>query len=160
MSTKKFPKIRKFRPKNVDKYIGDYTKILSRSMWEIKLMKWCDNNPSVLKWNSEDVVIPYWSTADGKMRDYHVDFMVHYKTIAGTVKTILIEVKPYSQTIPPLKGKRKKQETYLNEMYTYQVNQDKWKTAKKWANDNGMDFIVMDEFDLSLKPLKEGKKYR
>lgn len=160
-SIKRFPKPKKFVPVNKTKYIGDFDAIVARSMWEIKLMKWCDNNESVVKWNSEDVVIPYYSSADGKMRKYHMDFLVQYKTKDNELSTLLIEVKPYSQTIKPVKGRRKKEETYLTEMYNYQVNQDKWMAASKWASDNGMRFIIMDEYSLGIRAMPiNGKKKR
>lgn len=160
-TNKKFPSPKRFVPQNPKKYIGDYHNIIARSMWEIKLMKWCDNNPSVIKWNSEDVVVPYFSSADGKMRNYHVDFLVQYKTNTGDTSTLLIEVKPYAQTIKPVKGRRKKPETYLQECYTYQVNQDKWAAASLWAKSNGMKFILMNEYDLGIRPIpKDGKLKR
>ena len=51
----------RFRPKNIDKYAGDYTKIKYRSMWERQVFKWCDEKPHVIKWSSEEEVIPYRS---------------------------------------------------------------------------------------------------
>lgn len=149
--SKKFPSPKKYKIKNIHKYVGNPNKIISRSSWERKLFRWCDENPSVLKWNSEDVIIPYFSKADGKMRNYHIDVFVQIKNKNNDIKKYLIEVKPYSQTIPPKKGYRKKQETYLNECHTYQVNCDKWDAAKSWAKRNDMEFVIMDEYALGLK---------
>ena len=55
----KRPALRKWEPKNPDKYAGDVNNIISRSGWETKFFNWCDNNPSVIAWNSEEVVVPY-----------------------------------------------------------------------------------------------------
>ena len=44
----------KYRPHNPQKYIGDPSNIIYRSMWERKCMKYFDNNPSVIKWSSEE----------------------------------------------------------------------------------------------------------
>ena len=149
-----YPKPKQFRPENPKKYIGDITKIVSRSSWETKMFRWCDNNPSVIRWNSEDIVIPYFSSADEKMRRYHIDVYAAIKMADGTIKQYLIEIKPNSQTKKPIMRGRKKKETYLKECYTFQVNSDKWEHAKSWAKQNGMEFIIMDEFDLGLKKKK------
>ena len=156
---KRYPKPKKFVPLNKSKYLGDVNNIVYRSSWELKMMRWCDRNPSVLKWNSEDVVIKYFSKADNKMRNYHMDFYVVCRTIKGDISKILIEVKPYSQTIPPKKRGRKSEQTYLSEIYTYQVNKDKWEHAEKFARQNGMIFKIFDEYDLGIKPKPiDGKK--
>ena len=68
--SKKWPEVKNFYPTNPEKYIGDLTNIKMRSSWEIKFAKYCDTNPSVLKWNSEDIHIPYWSTLENKQRTY------------------------------------------------------------------------------------------
>ena len=149
-----FPKPKKFKPENPEKYVGKVNDIVSRSSWETKMFRWCDNNPSVIKWNSEDIVIPYYSAADGKMRRYHIDVYAAIKMKDGSVKQYLIEIKPHAQTIKPVMRGRKKKETYLNECYTFQVNSDKWKHAKAWAEKNNMEFIIMSEYELGLKKRK------
>ena len=53
----------KFTPENPSKYAGDSNNIIYRSMWERRCMKYFDNNPSILQWASEEVVIPYYDTA-------------------------------------------------------------------------------------------------
>ena len=54
----------KFKPKNITKYKGDYTKITYRSGWELRCFKWCDDSPMVKYWSSEEVVIPYMYDVD------------------------------------------------------------------------------------------------
>lgn len=118
-----------FVPKNLSKYRGDPRKITYRSSWEHYMMKWLDANSLVAFWNSEETVIPYYSTADKKHRRYFMDFKVWFTT--GQV--FLFEVKPYKETQPPVAPKRftkKSKERFINELYTYQVNQDKWKATK------------------------------
>lgn len=141
---KKWPTVSLFVPKRPDKYIGDPMKIELRSNWERKFARWCDENPSVINWNSEGVKIPYWSSADNKQRTYHVDFLIVVKTINGEI-TYLVEIKPKSQTLKPVLKKHKRQDKYLNECYTYQVNMDKWMHAKIYAEKRNMKFIVMTE---------------
>ena len=63
-----------FKPKNVEKYVGDATKITCRSLWERNVCKFCDENQSVQKWSFEEVVIPYMSPIDQKVHNYFPDF--------------------------------------------------------------------------------------
>ena len=45
---------------NIDKYIGDPNLVIYRSSWEFAFCKYCDNAPSVLRWSSEPISIPYY----------------------------------------------------------------------------------------------------
>ncbi len=56
-----------FKITKPEKYMGDYTKVVYRSLWERQCFKWCENNPNVKAWNSEEVVVPYLSRADKRM---------------------------------------------------------------------------------------------
>ena len=56
----------KFRPKNISKYKGNSTEIFYRSGWELRFMSYLDKTPSVLKWSSEEIVVPYRSPIDGR----------------------------------------------------------------------------------------------
>jgi hypothetical protein len=66
----------------------------------------------------------------------------------GSTKTWMVEIKPYSQTIKPVKTRGKKELTYLNELKTYQVNMDKWIHANQYAKDRGWHFLVITENEL------------
>ena len=44
-----------FVPKNIDKFIGE--RAIYRSGLELKFFRFCDNNPKVVRWGSENVVI-------------------------------------------------------------------------------------------------------
>ncbi len=151
---KKWPEIKLFVPKNPSKYIGDLSRIEMRSSWEMKFANYCDMNPSIIQWNSEGVKVPYWSSADEKDRTYHVDFIITVKVNDGSVKTMMVEIKPYKQTIKPELKKNKRMESYLSECYTYQVNMDKWVAAKKFAESRGWSFLVMTEEQLYGKTVK------
>lgn len=146
----------KFIPTNLEKYRGDPTKIVWRSLWERKFMNWCDTNSSVIQWNSEGVVIPYMSPVDGRMHRYFVDFWIKAKDVNGNVIERLIEIKPDSQTKEPKKKKRITQR-YLNECKTYSINKAKWKAASIAAKKNGMQFVVMTEYDLGIAKRKNVK---
>ena len=51
----------KYSLKNPEKYIGTKTPTY-RSSWEFTFMKFCDEHPSVAKWASEAIKIPYRKT--------------------------------------------------------------------------------------------------
>ena len=59
-----------FRPNNPEKYTGDPTSIIYRSRWELILMGTLDKHPDVLKWGSEEIIIPYRSPIDGRVHRY------------------------------------------------------------------------------------------
>jgi hypothetical protein len=128
-----------FRPKNQSKYSGDYKNIIYRSLWERNVFRWCDENPQVLKWVSEEIVIPYYYPLDKKYHRYFVD--LKFTTAQGTY---LIEIKPKSQTLPPKKPSRQTQR-YLTEAATYVKNQCKWKAAQEYASDRGWSFHIWTE---------------
>jgi hypothetical protein len=146
-----------YKPRNPEKYVGDVSQVVYRSGWERKLMLRCDSDPNILKWGSETMPIQYYSSVDGKTRRYFVDFFIQLKDRSGNVKSIMVEVKPHKETIPPVPPKRntaKTKQRYVNEMMTYQRNQDKWEAATAWGKKNGWDFTIMDEYSLGIKKRK------
>ena len=56
-----------FRPKNPKKYKGDAENVIYRSNWELRVMKHFDEDPNVLWWASEELVIPYRSPIDQRI---------------------------------------------------------------------------------------------
>lgn len=131
---------------NRDKYLGDPDKITFRSSWELKCMNHFDKTKSVIKWNSEGVIIPYISPKDGKYHRYFMDFLIVTKDEANPSgkKIILIEVKPKAQTIPP-KAKGKRKSRFLSEALTFEVNSAKWKATREYCKGKGWEFIIMTE---------------
>lgn len=140
----------RFRPKQPEKYAGDPTNIVYRSLWELRLMRYFDQHPSVLMWGSEELAIPYISPADNRVHRYYPDFIVKMRERGGDVTTTLIEVKPYSQTIEPKKNPSHPRR-YLNEVITYGINQAKWKAAKEFCSDRLWNFRVMTEREIGVK---------
>lgn len=139
-----------FKPRNPSKYQGDPTNIIYRSSWEAKLMKYLDDHPDVLKWSSEEICIPYRSPIDNKIHRYFPDFIIKKKNQLGSVETIMIEVKPKSQTIPP-KIQKKPTKKYVNEVYTWGINSAKWKAAKNYCEERKWKFLIMTENELGIK---------
>ena len=136
-----------FSPSNPSKYMGNPTQIVYRSMWERRFMKFCDSSQSILRWGSEEVVIPYISPLDRKPHRYYVDFIVEMRSGDGKVKTLLIEVKPKKQCAEPKKPKRQSR-NYINEMKTWATNNAKWSAAKQAAENRGWEFKILTEDDL------------
>ena len=142
----------KFKPKNRAKYKGDHTAITYRSLWELRFMRYLDTTPSVLKWSSEEIVIPYRSPIDGRRHRYFPDFWVKVKTSEGLVKESLIEVKPKAQCSPP-KGSppkdRRKRGRFIREVKTWGINEAKWKAAKAYCDDRKWGWKILTEDDLT-----------
>jgi hypothetical protein len=138
-----------FRPKNPKKYIGDSNNIVYRSSWECRVMNWFDQNEDIISWASEELIVPYKSPVDNRFHRYFPDFIVKVKTRDGTMKTLMIEVKPKKQTIPPEPRKRVTKQ-YVTEVTTYGVNQAKWKAAHEYCLDRGWEFKIMTEEHLGL----------
>jgi hypothetical protein len=140
----------KFKPKHPEKYVGDPTEVIYRSSWELKFMNWCDNSINVLKWNSEETIIPYRCATDNRMHRYFVDFKMQIKSRDGSIKTYLVEVKPSTQTTPPVySGKKTKR--YLTEALTFMKNQSKWEAAVNYCKERGWEFKIITEKELGLK---------
>jgi hypothetical protein len=142
------PKKGKFKPLNPEKYKGNPTTIVYRSGLELKLMLRFDKDPQILEWSSEEITIPYQCKTDNRIHRYFPDFLIKLKKSNGSIETILIEVKPYSQTIPPKKG-NKKQKTFINEVMTYAKNDSKWEYAKEYCNKKGWSFRIITEREIN-----------
>jgi len=136
----------KFVPVFPEKYVGDHTNIICRSSWERTFANWCDKNPSIVKWSSEETVIPYRCPTDGRVHRYFVDFKI--TTVDG--KTYLVEVKPHKQTEPPVYPGRNTQK-YLTESMTYIKNLAKWAAAREYCKDRRWEFKIITEYELGLK---------
>lgn len=133
----------RFKPKHYKKYKGDPTKIIYRSMWELRFMKYCDKNDSILEWSSEEIVIPYRSI-DNKVHRYYPDFWIKYKNAQGQIIKEVIEVKPKAQCKRPSK-KGKHYGKYLREARTYAINESKWDAAREYCLDRGYKFRILTE---------------
>jgi hypothetical protein len=137
----------KYRIKNSSKYKGDPTKIVYRSSWEYKFMKYCDFHKRIVEWSSEEIIIPYYSPVDGRKHRYFPDFWCKIKQANGELKEFLIEVKPLKETKPPLK-KARVTPRYLREVETWGVNSAKWKAAGVVCERKGWEFKLLTEKEL------------
>ena len=135
--------------KHPEKYAGNAKKVVYRSLWERQAFKWCENNPNVKMWNSEEVVVPYKSTIDKKLHRYFVDLLIQM----NDKSTYLVEIKPKKETKPPKKPKRQTKR-YINEQLTFIKNQDKWEAAAEFAEHKGWKFQVWTEETLKNLGIK------
>ena len=138
----------KYKIKNPNKYLGNPTNIIYRSLMERRFMEWCDSNDKCYKWSSEEVVIPYISPIDNKQHRYFTDFLI--QTPKGW---FLIEVKPLTQSRPPKKLvvenlELKKKRRYIKSVQTWLVNEAKWKAATKVCEKKGWSFQILTEKQL------------
>jgi hypothetical protein len=145
----------RYSPQNPQKYKGDPTKIIYRSLWERKFMIYCDTNANVLEWASEEVIIPYRDPTSGKNRKYYPDFWVKYVDKEGKTAIRLIEVKPKRQLLEPDPKKKYNTPTgrlstkYVREVKTYAVNQAKFNAAKEFCLDRKWQFQILTEDHLT-----------
>lgn len=139
-----------FKPKNPQKYVGDPTNIIYRSFWELKFMMYLDDHKDVIKWGSEELIIPYRSPEDGKLHRYFTDFIVTKINKDGKKETSVIEIKPAKQTNPPKKTEKITKQ-YLNEMKTWAINNAKWTYAEKYCKNRGWSFHIFTEKELGIK---------
>jgi len=151
----------RYRVKNTNKYEGDHTKVVYRSLWEKHAFRWCDDNPNVKLWSSEEVVIPYLYEVDNRYHRYFMDLKLVYKE-----GTMLVEIKPDKETRIPTGNKKTKR--YLNESFTYVKNINKWNAAQEYCKERGWVFRIWTEkneplksiIPKSTKPLKPIKPYK
>ena len=139
----------KFRPKNHKKYIGDFREVIYRSSWELKFMQYCDTNKSVVKWSSEEIVIPYRSPVDNRMHRYFPDFYVKYKDVKGNYQEKVIEIKPAKQVKEP-KIQKRRTKKYVTEVFTYATNKAKWEAAEDFCKDRRWQFQILTEKELGV----------
>lgn len=142
----------KFKTKNINKYLGNPDEIYYRSSWELSVMLWCDSNPNITHWSSEELVIPYLCPTDNRTHRYFVDFRITF----NNKTTYLIELKPKKYTVPPEQKSTKKtaRKQYITEVLNYVKNQAKWKAASEFAKKQGATFQVWTEDTLAQLGIK------
>lgn len=131
----------KFTPKNPEKYIGNKNPTF-RSGWEFTFCKFCDEHPSIEKWASEAIKIPYRNPLTGKQTIYVPDFFIVYNDKSGHQKVELIEVKPSNQAVKENLGRSKHNQAH------WIINQAKWSAARAYCKQKGITFRVVTESDI------------
>jgi hypothetical protein len=131
----------KFTPKYPEKYIGLKTPTY-RSSWEWAFMNFCDSNPSIQRWASEAVRIPYRNPLTGRQTIYVPDFLIQYVDKKNKLLTEIIEIKPSNQQLIEKVGRNTARAT------AYAINQAKWAAATQWCKNAGLTFRVLNETDI------------
>jgi hypothetical protein len=137
----------RFYPQNPEKYLGNVNNIIYRSSWELRFLRWCDQNINILEYGSEEFFIPYISPIDNRIHRYYPDFIIKVRHKDESIKRYVIEVKPDKQTRPPKQGKRVTK-SFIYETKTYAINQAKWTAAQEWCKDRLLEFKVITEKEL------------
>lgn len=110
---------------------------------------WCDGNPRIRYFSSEEIVIPYVCKTDNRYHRYFVDFYIEY----DDGSKYIIEIKPKKETVPPRPATRMtKQKKY--EILTWAKNTSKWEAAMKYAESHDMIFNVWTEDKLKSLGIK------
>jgi hypothetical protein len=132
-----------------EKYKGNKNLVIFRSGWELKAMRFFDLNPNIIEWSSEEIIIPYQNPLTGRISRYFVDFNVTMRDKNGEIKKFLIEVKPFSQTLPPVQ-KNKKAKSLMYQQAEYVKNQAKWQAAEAFCASHNSTFVILTEKHLGL----------
>jgi hypothetical protein len=130
-----------FKPINSEKYLGDISKIRFMSSWELRFMNFCDTNPNVIKWGSEEFKIKYFNPIKNKVCNYIPDFIIKYKDKNGLIITEVIEIKPQCHIVAT-----KKSSTY--DKVQMIINHAKWTAAKAFCEQHNIVFKVLTEKEL------------
>ena len=130
-----------FIPKFPEKYIGTGS-IRYRSSWEWAVMQMFDSNPSIQRWASESIRIPYRCPLTGKQTTYVPDFFVNYVDKDGKQHAELWEVKPASQALREKVGK-----SIVNQTQ-YVKNMAKWEAARAFCKQHNILFRIVTEQDI------------
>ena len=119
----------KFTPRNSYKLLNPSISVIYRSLWERKVMLYCDRSDSVISWSSEMISIPYFNPIDQKYHTYFPDFFIRFYNKLDIPVAKIIEVKPVSQI-------------------NWLVNRAKFKAAREYCLAYNFEFQVLTEMDI------------
>jgi len=140
----------KYKPVHPNKYKGDSKMIVYRSSLEFKMMRKFDSSPHIVWWSSEEIIVPYYDPVKRRSRRYFPDFVIRKVGAKGIEETLMIEVKPYSETMRPRHTPRKRRSRIISEELTWATNQAKWAAAREYCARHGWEFVTMTEREIGL----------
>ena len=138
----------KFAPRNPAKYKGDFKAIVYRSLLERNFFVYCDENPAILQWWSEELAIPYRDPFTSKRRRYYPDCYIKVRKADGTIEESLIEIKPSNKTREP-KTRVRATRKYIKEVMDWGVNSRKWEAAAAYCKKQGWTWRIITEKDIN-----------
>jgi hypothetical protein len=133
-----------FTPQHPEKYLGDPRKIRYLSSWELKFQYFCDTNPNILAWGSEEIRIKYFHPVKQKVCDYIPDFFIKYVDATGKIISEVIEIKPKKEC-------RVTKKSSVYDKVNIAINTQKWSAAKAFCDRAGITFRVLTEDQLFRK---------
>jgi hypothetical protein len=155
-----------YKVQNREKYVGDPSLVIYRSSWEYTFCRWCDYSPSILRWSSEPLRVPYYDRVskleevkrqgldpnnpkNWVIKYYNTDYWIEVSQGDGSSKKMFVEIKPASKLkkpIPPGEGASLKEIRRFNMLAKeYLINEAKFAALKAWAEKNGSQFWVFTE---------------
>jgi hypothetical protein len=143
----------RFIPKNPQKYLGNPNQIICRSSWEVNVCKWLDSHPSVLRWGSEEIKIPYIKPTDGRVHHYYPDFVAVIQDASGNPRKYILEVKPLKEAVLTNKSSN-------YDRINIAINEAKWNAAVAFSKQHGFEFKILTEADIfrTAPPSKAKRK--
>jgi len=113
------------------------------------MMMW-DEDPRVIQWSSEELIIPYRHPKDGMIHRYFPDFVLVLQMPDGSKKIRVIEVKPSKKLVQPV-PKKKVTRKFMVELLEYETIQCKKRAAEAFCADRGWEYVFITENDLFPK---------
>jgi len=167
-----------YHVKNREKYIGDPNLVVYRSGWEWSFCAWADASPSILRWSSEPIKVPYLdritpleenvklgldpnNPRNWKKKNYNTDFWIEIDKGGDRPEKWFIEVKPKKDLIRPepisSTSPLREVKKYNARMKTYIINESKFEALNKWAESHGAKFWVFHEDTLRKYGIIDGR---
>ena len=145
-----------YKCKNPSKYIGDLTKIIYRSSYELKMFIEFDNDNDVIRWSSEppQLKISYIYSVDRKRHTYYPDVYVEKKNKNGIITKYVIEIKPKIFLIKPKKPKilnKKNSDIYNRKLRNWIKIMNKKIAAEKFCERHNMTYMFLTETYINRK---------
>ena len=155
-----------YKVQNPHKYIGDPNLVVYRSSWEYSFCRWCDFSPSIIRWSSEPIKIPYYDRVskleeckrqgldpnnpkNWVVKNYNTDFWIEIDKGDGETQKMFIEIKPSEKLKkpipPPQDAPLKEQRKFNAAAKEYLINEAKFAALNAWAERNNSKFYVFTE---------------
>ncbi|MCK9446212.1 hypothetical protein M0Q50_04905 [bacterium] len=159
-----------YKIQNLNKYVGNPNLVIYRSGWELSFCKWCDCSPSIIKWSSEPIKIPYYDRVSKLeeckrqgldpnnprnwiVKNYNTDFYIEIQKDENVIEKAFIEIKPsgkLKKPIPPGANASLKEIKRFNlSAKEFLINEAKFASITAWAEKNNCKFYVFTEHTLS-----------
>lgn len=155
-----------YKVTNKEKYIGDPGLVIYRSAWEYSFCKWLDFSPSIKKWSSEPVSIPYYdrvskleecaklgldpnNPSNWEVKNYNTDFWFEAEKESGENEKVFVEIKPSKKLKKPIPPPEDSplgiHKAFNKDAREYLINEAKFAAMKEWATKNNCKFYVFTE---------------